>query len=79
MATVSPHLATLLAVHPLTQFPLSASSHVATQTAGMTGLIAVILVGAVLAALAHVARILAAFMTVLLQVAAAVGAPFCEK
>jgi hypothetical protein len=72
VATTSPPLATLLAFHSLTQIPAPAVLHAASQTAGMTGLITVIAIGAVLAAVAHVARTLAALMTALLQVAAAV-------
>lgn len=77
MTPISPPSATLLAVHPLTQVPPLAALHAASQTAGITGLITVITIGAVLAAVGHVARTLAALMTALLQVAAAVmGALF---
>jgi len=73
VATIFPHLGAVLASGALSPLRLSAAAQAATQGAGTTALVIMILIGAVLAAVGQAVRALVALAAAFLQVAAAMA------
>jgi hypothetical protein len=72
VTTIFLHLVAAVAAHRLSHVAPPAATQAAPSGAGMTGLIVVILIGAVLGAVAYVIRALGALVAAFVQVVAAV-------